>query len=527
MAESKEVRRLGAKWEAGTGWPKRLDYIEIKGLRGWTGQRFELRFPIMAVVGENGAGKSTILQCAASVYGAPSKKERERFASDFFPDTPWDRVRNAEIGFAGREGDSRFVSSVRKPTDRWRGNPERRKRHVEYIDLSRIQPVPARVGFSKLANISYTEVSAELFDPSRLKRLSQVIGRTYDLAKMALTSGDEHRSVAVMTQQGAMYSGFHQGAGETTIAELLQVDIPKYSLVLIDEIESSLHPRAQRRLIRDLAERARESELQIILSTHSPYVLAELPAEARAYIMQSANNPREIVYGVSPEFALTQMDDVAHSECDLYVEDPRAETMLVEILAVHQTNLVQRCQVIPYGAASAGRILGKMDEDRRFPRPTAVFLDGDNSAAPGCNLLPGDDAPERVIFEALQTREWTGLPERLGRRHSEVIDACNKATTFANHHDWVNYAATQLAIGGDNLWQAMCAEWATNCLPSEDAKEIGRLVEDLLDGIPRERQPATNVASVAPPSAPPTPAPRRAPTPPDQTPLFSLDSPPI
>ncbi|WP_369121122.1 AAA family ATPase, partial [Sphingobium baderi] len=40
-------------------------------------------------------------------------------------------------------------------------------------------------------------------------------------------------------------------------------------MVLIDEIESSLHPRAQRRLMRDLAEAARLQECQIIISTHS------------------------------------------------------------------------------------------------------------------------------------------------------------------------------------------------------------------------------------------------------------------
>ncbi|MGC1884646.1 MAG: AAA family ATPase [Stellaceae bacterium] len=76
----------------------------------------------------------------------------------------------------------------------------------------------------------------------------------------------------VLAHQGSIFSGFHQGAGETTIAELLAADLPKYSLVLIDEIESSLHPRSQRRIIRDLAERCRERELQIILTTHSPYV---------------------------------------------------------------------------------------------------------------------------------------------------------------------------------------------------------------------------------------------------------------
>jgi predicted ATPase len=531
MPESKEVRLLGVKWAANAGWPKRLDWVEIKGLRGWQGQRFELRYPIMAVVGENGAGKSTILQCCASVYGAPAESAKERFASDFFPDTAWDKVREAEIRYSGREGDNTFASSVRKPTGRWRGNPDRKKRPVEYIDLSRIQPVAARVGFSRLANGSFSEASAESFDLSRLTRFSRILGRTYDVAKMALTDADDHRSVPVITQQGDTYSGFHQGAGETTIVELLQADIPKYSLVIIDEVESSLHPRAQRRLIRDLADRCRESELQVVLSTHSPYVLAELPPEARAYIMQSSAGRREIIYGVSPDFAMTQMDDVAHSECDLYVEDPRAERMLVEILSAHQQDIVQRCQYVPYGAASVGNALGQMVEGERFPRPSVVFLDGDCPAAPGCALLPGGDAPERVVFEALQERGWNGLADRIGREHARVADACQRAMTLGDHHGWVNQAASQLVIGGDTLWQAMCAEWAKNALSDDEAKPVVEAVEYVLAGIGPDAPP-DSVPGPNPEDTPSSraavecPTPRRDDSPIESMQLFDPSSPP-
>ncbi|MGO9659092.1 MAG: ATP-binding protein [Acidimicrobiales bacterium] len=131
------------------------------GIRGWSGQRFDLRFPIMAVVGENGSGKSTVLQCAAAVYRPETGSgKKERYASDFFPDTPWDQVRKAEIRYSLREGQTPIISSVRKPGDRWRGNPERRKREVVYIDLSRLQPVRYRVGYSKLAKSNLSEISA-------------------------------------------------------------------------------------------------------------------------------------------------------------------------------------------------------------------------------------------------------------------------------------------------------------------------------------------------------------------------------
>ena len=68
MVLSDAVRRLDRKWSSGNGWPQRLNWIEIKGIRGWSGQRIPFDFPIVAIVGENGSGKSTILQAAACSY---------------------------------------------------------------------------------------------------------------------------------------------------------------------------------------------------------------------------------------------------------------------------------------------------------------------------------------------------------------------------------------------------------------------------------------------------------------------------
>ncbi len=512
MPNSNEMRRLDTKWRQGNAWPQRLDWIEIKGIRGWAGQRFELRFPIMAVVGENGAGKTTVLQCAASVYRTDPELPKDRYASDFFPDTFWETVTDAEINYAMRRGfGAPKVDSIRKPTNRWRGNPDRWRRHVEYIDLSRIQPVPARVGYTRLANPMVQETNATEFDEGRLRRYSEIMGRHYQLAKMATTDLDARREVPVLTQQDATYSGFHQGAGETTVAELIKTDIPRYSLVLIDEIESSLHPRVQRRLMRDLADLCRERELQVILTTHSPYVLEELPFDARAYIMQSALGDREIVYGVSPEFAMSKMDDAPHYECDLYVEDDHAKTMLIEILVKGGGSLLNRSQIVPYGSSSVGQALGQMVAGGRFPRPSRVFLDGDKAEAVGCLLLPGQDAPERVVFEALRHRNWEGLAQRIGRPFSDVADACTTVMNRIDHHEWVSDVANRLLVGGDTLWQAMCAEWAQNSLRDEDAALIAQSIQDGLDGI---------VPPAVLPAAPLPVRPRRSASPIVQPPLF-------
>src|ERR1700687_5156767 len=493
MPESKEMKRLTARWSTGAGWPRRLDWIEIGGVRGWQKERIELRYPIMASVGENGAGKSTVLQCIASVYKSKPQKEQGRkrqpkkliYASDFFPDTAWETIKDATIRYSFRQGGNPpMEGTLRKPEPRWRGYKERPSRQVIFRDLSRIQPITARVGYARLAKPKWSEKNFIPFDKKILKRFSHIMGREYDLAKMSYTDGDANRPVPVIGHDKMSYSGFHQGAGETVLAELLQVEIPQYSILLIDEVESSLHPRLQRRLIRDLAELARAVELQIVITTHSPIILEELPPEARAHTMVNEEN-RTILYGVAPEFAMTKMDDTPRPECDLYVEDERAERMLLELIIAHATN--RECGLpslaIRYGVASVGQQLGIMVKQERWKTPTFVFLDGDQGESVGCLNLPGQDPPEVIVFENLRAKNWEGLAGRIRRDFALTADACTQAMSLPDHHEWITYASNKLVLSSDALWQAMCSEWATQCVATDDVKNIIQPIEDALDKV--------------------------------------------
>jgi hypothetical protein len=232
-------------------------------------------------------------------------------------------------------------------------------------------------------------------------------------------------------------------------------------------------------VIRDLADRARQLDLQIILTTHSPYVLDELPPEARIYIMNEPSG-RTIATGVSPEFAMTRMDDYQHPECDLYTEDQRSAELVKAILAARKPLLFPRCQPVAYGAASVGYALAQMAAEKRFPRPSCVFIDGDQQPRPGCIALPGDDAPERVVFAELGEKNWGSLHQRIARPFSSVADACAASMSFSNHHEWVKLAADKLLLGSDILWHAMCAAWVEECLTDERAEHVTQPIADAL-----------------------------------------------
>ena len=172
------------------------------------------------------------------------------------------------------------------------------------------------------------------------------------------------------------------------------------------------------------------------------------------------------------------MDEVLHPDCEVYVEDDVARTMLMEVLAGRDRDIASRLLITPFGAASVGYQLGQMVKNRRFPRSVGVVLDGDCANGDGCVCLPGDEAPEVVIFEALERRNWGDRWVRLLRDAGVIKDACEASMLLPNHHDWITEAAKKIAVSPNVLWQAMCAEWSRTCLKEEDYVAIRTYIED-------------------------------------------------
>ena len=113
-----------------------------------------------------------------------------------------------------------------------------------------------------------------------------------------------------------------------------------------------------------------------------------------------------------------------------------------------------------------------MVENNLFPRRSLVFVDGDQPDVPGCLGLPGEDAPERVVFEALKEKNWGALHERTGRPFSYMADSCSRAMLSSNHREWVQQAAERLLLGSHLLWSLMCIEWVSSCMTQDDAAPI-------------------------------------------------------
>lgn len=477
--DNPEVIKIRDQFQGGQ-WPQFLERVEIKGLRGWQGQSVQFKYPVVAIVGENGAGKSTVLKVAATAYDAA---ENKYFPSDFFLDTHWDKLKGIELGYQIKRGDEAQSYKIRKPSERWSFPDKRYQRKVFWFDVARTLPLDATAGYAKVARLAAGEAGTEAISDKYREHLSFILGRTYEFARFASPDVNAKRTVGLLTRDFGEISQFHQGAGEDTTLDLIRAlqHVPKNALVIIDEVEASLHPRAQRRLIRFLLELSRLQRAQIIVSTHSPYVLEELPPEARVLLVPTAEGPN-VVYGASPEFSLTRLDEMVHPEAYLYVEDRNAETWTREILARHPegADLLARIRISPVGPDNVVRVMGQIADQGKLHHPGLGVLDGDQAESQGCVRLPGDDVPERVVFLGLKAKNWGALHERFGIGAGDLHNYLDDAVLSPDFHRWPALVGDRVLKSSTSVWEVMATEWCRVCLADADRDALAAAVRATL-----------------------------------------------
>lgn len=317
-------------------------------------------------------------------------------------------------------------------------------------------------------------------NPEYRARLSNIMSREYSKAEFATPQEYDDKKIGVLTREFGSYSQFHQGSGESLSLDFMSAfsDIPNNALILIDEIEASLHPKAQRRLLHNLFELARLKSWQVVMSTHSPYILEELPDEARTLLIRGENGVK-VVPGASVEFCLSALDDRNYSAVNIFLEDAEAVTVAREIIANMDPDLLRQLSFHPVGPCNVVKTLGDLSAHGKLPYRSVAILDGDETHE-NCHALPGNAAPERQVFPDLQALGWPDVSERMGIGPGDLFAILDEAMLDPQHHRWTSIVGDRVVKSKAVVWDILASIWVRRCLTNDAKTQFLAPIRDAL-----------------------------------------------
>lgn len=246
---------------------KRVEFGNLKRLKNVTVD-FEGNH-LTGIFGPNGCGKSTILHALACIYRPLDKVGEKNYFTRFFKgerNQDWkNSYLRAFFDIEGKEIDRVY----RKGGDHWSPRLEKRlERVVKYIGIGSCVPDVEKEPYSRTKCYLSPE-SSEINNLNRILTAAKCCLKfEYDDYHSEKFASRKYQKVNI--KEGISYSSLAMGAGEQRLFTILQelYSMPPYSLLLIDELDLTLHTSALHELINIMIDVAKRMNLQIIFTSH-------------------------------------------------------------------------------------------------------------------------------------------------------------------------------------------------------------------------------------------------------------------
>lgn len=469
---------------------KYLLKIFIEKARGFEKRPISFDFPVTAIVGVNGGGKTTVLGAAACAYLAI--RPRLFFAKSGRFDSS---MENWKFEYELIDRQIRRSDTVRRTANfaRSRWNRDPLEREVVVFGVSRTVPANERKEMQRCVSNSFDvqpqdidQISAEVSTA-----VAKILDK--DISNFSYLRVDERGRVTLLagqTSRGDAYSEFHFGAGESSIIRMaLKLEtLPDNSLVLIEEIENGLHPVATIRMVEYLMDLAIRKKIQAIFTTHSNDALTPLPDKA---IWAAANG--NLYQGKLNIASLRAISGQIDSQLVIFVEDNFARTWMEEVLRSLSDIAMDAVEVYAMeGDGTAVRV-----HKGRFSDPTVIqnsvcIIDGDSqqqeSSSERIYRLPGE-IPESYIFDKVveKLNDISGelaiallRPYEDEARVAEII----RSVSNTNRDPHLLYSQVGRKLGF--LPEARVREAFINIWTRNYSDEVDSIVSPFIERIPRE-----------------------------------------
>lgn len=457
------------------------------GLRGIRKLRVEFRYPLTVLCGKNGSGKSTVLALAALAFHSQqghfplnAKHQgpgRTHYTfRDFFFQGPGDPpTTGVTISWEYRK-ESVTSLTITKQSKKWMRYDRRPGRPVHYIGVARSVPAVEqnvlRIHFGRYTGLA----TANKLAPEYVRRLGHIMSRPYDEAIVLASSKYSVRQCS----SSARYSSFNMGTGEDVLLTLFHVlqNTPQGSLLVIEEIETGLHPEAVARLARHLQEIILEKTLQVVTSTHSQHFLDAVPRVARV-LLERSGNEHHVVSAPTTRLALGVMLGQPQPELTVYCEDVFSELL---IRAALPSEFRRRVQIVPVGSkgelaktaafhirsGAKGRALIVWDGDVKDTEISRWVAEAEGTTPAWAEKvrtakLPTDGPPESWVIQAIRSEPGRQFLSK--KFPTENVDEIvSRLSSYADPkeawHDVASYLCRPEATVTEAIVEAAClANW--------------------------------------------------------------------
>jgi len=479
-------------------------------LRGINTLDISFNFPITAIAGKNGSGKSTILALACCAYHnskkgfkQPKRKTTYYTFSDFFVQHK-EEIPPQGIEIRYRIAHDKWRKSATFPDGKGLGYQARKKKkggkwsdyanrvhkNVVFLGIERIVPHAER-SQSRSYSRAFQESVPEGWETKVKDIVGSILGKSYD---QFIRLEHSKYNLPLVRIGDLVYSGFNMGAGENALFEIFSViySCGSGSLIVIDEIELGLHAEAQKKFIAKLKDACGEKCVQVICTTHSREIFECLPDDARFFV-ESINNKTRITESISADFAFAKLGAAHGKELDIFVEDDVAKSILLSALPA-ETRTRVTVTVIGSAPAIARQLAAAYIKGEE--RPCLAVFDGDQEAKEQDNLshaksmaedsqgdfpdwfstrvayLPGDTWPEAWLVQKAASAPAT-LCIPLGTDADTLSDILEYGLQ-AGKHDEFYEIAKQLGLDVPT-----CLRLVAQNVCSENAEEFYPIIEHI------------------------------------------------
>lgn len=381
---------------------KYLNKVTLNPIRGFFDDTVVFDFPVTAIIGPNGGGKSTVLGAAGLAY-ITVKPSRFFAKSGRFDDSMQNWKINYEITDKTLNSKSTVFKSSKFTNQKW--TRDHISRDVAIFGVSRTVPVSERPEFSKCASNKFTVSQNNIYtlEKSVILASQKILGKDLtDYARINVSDSGKVILLKGMTESRTQFSEFHFGAGESSIIKMIYEieSLPENSLILIEEIENGLHPIATIRMVEYLIDVAIRKSIQVIFTTHSNEALLPLPAKA---IWSAFNN--KFFQGKLDVKSLRAITGQVDAKLAIFVEDEFAKLWVESVISTDLNIVAGEVQVHSMeGDGTAVRINKYHNLNPTKTYLSICMIDGDSQQSESITdkiyRLPGE-YPESYIYDTV------------------------------------------------------------------------------------------------------------------------------